>query len=378
LLLVRGLSSLRADLPPEVTDAVTHRAYDAVKCWTDWLRANAVNGYLGETGWPNESMGERPDVDQWDALGNKLLSWLDSAEISVTGWGASRMSGWYDPFVVYGPNRWDVPPGERQISTARRQAAVFERHPTSASYLRGMNVNGGELMLTIPNTFSNENPGTIGTDYWYPDYEDFAYLRSRGHLLARVPFRWERVQPKLGKPLSSVEVSRLESSVAAAGRAGMKAVLDVHNFANYRTTASQENRIGSTRVPISAFLDLWHRLALRFKENPALHGFDLMNEPYGMPGGPAQWENTSQQALHTIRNAGVTRKVVYVSGYHEGSAGRDGIFAFVLNHPGGWITDCASNFAYTTHAYWGRHNYRYTYEEDNAYWSLRGYRGKRA
>ena len=38
-----------------------------------------------------------------------------------------------------------------------------------------------------------------------------------------------------------------------------------------------------------------------------------------------------------------------------------------------WITDPAENFAYTTHGYWGRYHYSYTYDEDVAYWSSRGY-----
>jgi hypothetical protein len=36
---------------------------------------------------------------------------------------------------------------------------------------------------------------------------DFAYLRGRGHNLTRIPFRWERVQPKLNSPLKSAESS---------------------------------------------------------------------------------------------------------------------------------------------------------------------------
>ena len=47
--------------------------------------------------------------------------------------------------------------------------------------------------------------------------------------------------------------------------------------------------------------------------------------------------------------------------------------SFVPNHPDGWITDPVENFAYTTHGYWGHYHYSCTYDEDNAYWSSKGY-----
>lgn len=373
-----GVGSARAHTakPLEVTNALEHRTYDAVKGWLDWLQANGAKGYFGETSTPNNLAGPRPDVDQWLSLLDKVYGWLDEASVDATAWVGSRMSG-STHLRIYGPADPSLPLAQRAVGVAHEQARVVEAHPTAPSYQRGVNANGGEL--GTDSTFSNANPGVFGGNYFYPDLDDFTYLAGRGHKIVRIPFRWERVQPKLYQALSSTEILRLKACVADAGRSGMKAILDAHNFANYRTAKSQENRIGSAEVPVSAFTDLWSRLAKAFKGNSDVRGFDLMNEPMDMPStatkpAAALWEETSQEALSAIRNAGARGKVVYVAGYHKHeSTGKGGVFAFVLNHPDSWIADPAKKFAYTTHGYWGRNHYEYTYDVDNAYWSSRGY-----
>jgi aryl-phospho-beta-D-glucosidase BglC (GH1 family) len=41
--------------------------------------------------------------------------------------------------------------------------------------------------------------------------------------------------------------------------------------------------LGSAAVPISAFANFWQQLAAALNDNPAVTGFDIMNEPNNMP-----------------------------------------------------------------------------------------------
>ena len=65
----------------------------------------------------------------------------------------------------------------------------------------GVSIAGGEFSSDRP-TFSNEHPGVAGQDYTYNSEKTFAYFADRGFRLQRLPFRWERLQPKPGGSLS--------------------------------------------------------------------------------------------------------------------------------------------------------------------------------
>jgi hypothetical protein len=366
-----------AGLPPDVKDAVTHRAYDSVKSWTEWLSRNGVRGYLGETNWPSHAAGARPDVDQWDALGEKVYSWLDRTDVWATGWTAG-ITQTPSIWKMYSPANPEALLGERILGRAESQSRAAERHPSYEGVLRGVNANGGELHLGITDEqYSNENSGVYGQHYVYPRRESLAYLAGRGHKLIRLPFLWERVQPTLGGSLDETEISRLKRCVTDAEAVGLAVVLDCHNYAAYAFSDGRF-RIGTSRVSIGDFADLWGRLSAKFVGTPGIAGYDLMNEPQGMTSSkrlsPQQrWESTSQAAVTAIRNTG-DRSRIFVAGYHkaDGVPG-GGVHAFVPNHPRAWINDPADKTFYTTHGYWGHYGYDWTYNESNAYWASKGY-----
>lgn len=374
----QDVARARANLPPGVTDAITHRAYDAVKGWMDWLKANGVKGYFGETGWPNDRDGARPDIAQWNALGEKVYSWLDSRDIWVTYWSASVTRGpdgvpgsiW----LAYGADDYSLDYSNRDIGEAYSQAAVIERHAGYSAggwaVRRGVNAGGGELCLGMTD-FSNKNPGVYGRNYLYPSRESLAFLRSRGHDLVRLPFRWERVQPVPGGSLNLTEIGRIQRVVSDAEDLGMVVILDVHNFAQYRSPEGGLSLGDSLKV--SDFADLWRRLSLVFGEADSVRGYDIMNEPRSVVGGAAGWERASQAAVDAVRSTGDKTRIM-VPGFHPApDGGSGGVFAFRANHPRAWIKDPLKRFFYTTHGYWGHYQYEWTYDQSNAYWAQKGY-----
>jgi hypothetical protein len=374
-LLLGGLPPRRAaaheGMPSYITNALEHQTYDMFTEWFSWLRRAGTKGYLGEHSVPNTRKPLAAEqVQKWLVHFDKVYRILDSntdVVPAVTAHVASIFTGGGYGLQIYGPDRGDVPIRERNLARAFEQASVVESHvPLGA--LRGMNTNSGAVIQT---GFSRSLPGTYGRHYVYPDRADFAYLRGRGLNLARIPFRWERVQPQLNYPLKSAELARLKGCFDAAAAEGMKVIPNVHNYGYYALTAFNYQTIGSASVPISAFKDLWVRLAEAWKDHPAINGYDIMGEPHSLPGGVPTWERASQAAVDGIRSSDATTRI-WVCGYNTRPGYKNGLFCFVANHPRAWIT--GSRVGYTCHVYYAPGAaYKLTYEEAVAYWQSQGF-----
>lgn len=159
--------------------------------------------------------------------------------------------------------------------------------------LRGVNVAGAEFGAL---------PGRADVDYVYPAADAFGRIAASGATAVRLPFRWERLQPKLGAAFDRAELKRLTGAVEAAERAGLTVVLDPHNYARYR-----DELIGSRAVPVAAFAEFWSRLAKAFKAHPAAL-FSLMNEPHDIHA--AEWAKAANAAISAIRKGGALNFLV--------------------------------------------------------------------
>jgi hypothetical protein len=158
-----------------------------------------------------------------------------------------------------------------------------------AAYSRGINLAGGEFAAAAATL-----PGTYGTDYAYDGATAITNVAGRGHKLVRVPFRWERVQPTRGAALNSAELTRLQGVVSSVQSAGMRAVLDCHNYARYiRSTADggAELVLGDT-LPVADLVDLWTRLSTAFRGNDGVYAYGLSNEPHDLTGTTGSFSGT--------------------------------------------------------------------------------------
>lgn len=170
-------------------------------------------------------------------------------------------------------------------------AGAQTRHP-------GVNLAGAEFG-------DHALPGTYGIDYIYPTRSEVDYFLAKGLGTIRLPFRWERLQPKLSAAFSSAEQRRLDDFVRYATGRGAHVILDPHNYARYKGAV-----IGSAQLPLKHFRDFWKRLATRYKGNSRVI-LGLMNEPHSMP--TEQWLRAANAAIAAIRNAGA-RNLILVPG----------------------------------------------------------------
>ena len=146
-------------------------------------------------------------------------------------------------------------------------------------YLFGINYSGNEFK--DPNKFD------------VPSVESLDYYAKKGVLFIRLPFSWERLQPKLMGDLNESVLVNIKKTIQLMGERKMKVMLDMHNFARYRGKL-----IGSPEVPLAAFTDAWKRIAAEFKDNPTIWGLELMNEPHNTDN---TWPAMAQAGIDGIR-----------------------------------------------------------------------------
>lgn len=218
----------------------------------------------------------------------------------------------------------------------------------------GVNLAGAE--------FGDVFPGVYGTDYIYPTVEELDYFKSKGLMLIRLPFKWERIQPELYGDLNPDELARMKSFVDAAEERDMKILLDMHNYGrrNFKGTGYV---IGEGALTIAHVVDVWAKLAGKFKSNTNIWGYGLMNEPHDMPS-PDTWFNIAQALINAIREVDAETSIV-VGGDSFSSAARWKMASDNLKN----LEDPSDNLIFEAHVYFDNDQsgkYAKSYEEENA------------
>lgn len=214
----------------------------------------------------------------------------------------------------------------------------------------GVNLCGAEFGTTPQ--FCDQDPGEFGRAYTYNSERSVAYFAGHGLGLIRLPFRWERVQPRLGMPLDPAELDRLRQFLAWGRKHKARMIPDIHNYGRYRIRTGGrvvEARIdqkvdGTVPVTRAHFADLWGRLSAAIGGDSAVHAYGLMNEPHDM--GDSDWKAISQAAVNAIRARG-DKKPILVAGDSWSNSER---FAQV-NGAKAWIKDPANQTIYEAHCY---------------------------
>lgn len=200
---------------------------------------------------------------------------------------------------------------------------------------RGLNISGAEY---------GEVDGVEGVNFTYPSAPTVEYFAGKGFDTVRLPFKWERLQPRLGEGFDRTELERLKASVDGLREKGLIVILDPHNFGYY-----SGHNIGSDQVPARQFAQFWIRLASEFANQDGI-AFGLMNEPHDV--APAVWLDAANQAIAGIRAVGA-RNLILVPGTHWSGVvtwGEDfgrGSNAEVMLE----VVDPIDNYAFEVHQY---------------------------
>jgi endoglucanase len=186
-------------------------------------------------------------------------------------------------------------------------------------------------------------PGKHGTNYIYPAESYYKKYAEQGLKLVRLPFLWERIQPKLDTELDTAQLALLTQSLDFAHKHGVKVVLDMHNYYRY-----YRQPIGSETVSIQSFANTWKRIALKVGKHPALSGYGLMNEP----NTKGLWPQAALAAAKEIRKVDRT-SWIYVAGDRFSSAWHwPQSNTQLIADP--WMRDPNNNLIFEAHMYLDR------------------------
>lgn len=221
--------------------------------------------------------------------------------------------------------------------------------------LYGVNMAGAEFAAG-PNGENQKGdlPGVEGTQYIYQrDAKAYQNFTDSDLKLFRIPFRWERMQVGLydwtnhksipGTGLSNQAVYGVMDMLNAVQKAGGVAILDCHNYGHY---SGVEIKDDPAAIAPSLFADFWNQVAAKFKNHPALYGFELMNEPQGLSIGADGWKDVCQMAITAIRSVD-TEHFILIPGYDWQSAER-----WANSNPNiHTLTDSANKLIFAAHEY---------------------------
>ncbi len=232
---------------------------------------------------------------------------------------------------------WDAYARGRFLSFALTGAiaAGVSVFPADAACFRGINLSGAEF---------GEAQGAPDKDYTHPSDRTIGYFAKKGFNTVRLPFLWERLQPRLMQDLDRDETRRLADAVSRLKQAGLKVILDPHNYGRYAG-----NRIGSDQVPDEAFADFWRRLAAGYANDPAVQ-FGLMNEPHDIAA--SRWLASANAAIAAIRSQQAGNLILVPgtnwTGAHSWGTGdpAEANGTVMLG-----VQDPAQNYAYEVHQY---------------------------
>ena len=221
----------------------------------------------------------------------------------------------------------------------------------------GVNLSGGE--------FGGVYPGVDGTHYGYPGSKDLDYFKSKGLILIRFPFRWERIQHELNGDLYAIDLGKMKNFVKAAEDRDMPVILDMHNFARRSFDGGATSTVidAGPELTREHLADAWMKLANEFKSYKNIWGYDIMNEPYSMPSSTA-WFTIAQAVIDKIRLVD-TQTPIIISGDRFSSALHWVQFSDNLRN----LNDPSNNLIFQAHIYFDKNisgAYAGTYDEEQA------------
>lgn len=273
-----SLASSAALFPSSGPVAV--RTVRSLQAWLAWLDTVGQKGAVTEIGWPGASTNV-------SYAGQTLVNWGPVAEswFTVTDSMDLLVNQWLDPTGQFGAIS-----GAQGVAPKVTPALLPILRHIGAAGTKSLQA-GGAAGVAPPTGFCNTSTfSSYPTTNWFPTQQWFTLVASLGFTVVRLSFRWEIIQPTVGAALDPTALAFLAAAVARASAAGVKVILDVHNYGGYQYTpyvnaGSVQAKIGGGTITQAHFVDLWTRLSAYFNGNTAVYAYELMNEPQGLAGG---------------------------------------------------------------------------------------------
>jgi len=157
---------------------------------------------------------------------------------------------------------------------------------------------------------------------WIQD-QDFAIIRSFGFNAVRLPMNYRQFEddarPMKLRPDAWKWVDR---AVSMAGRHRLYVILDLHGVQGGQSVFDHTGHAGQNNLWTSPanrerFTWLWGQIARRFRNNPTVAAYDVVNEPFG---GTHEQQLAVFKEIYPAIRAVDPDKLMYIPGHYDGFA----------------------------------------------------------
>lgn len=149
----------------------------------------------------------------------------------------------------------------------------------------------------------------------YITQDDIAFIKKTGANTIRLPFNYKLFTQEdyMGKNDSEEGFRLIDKVVGWCRQYGLYLILDMHDCPGGQTGDNIDNSYGypwlfESETSQQQFYQIWRKIAMRYKSEPVILGYELMNEPIATLFSQqvqnrmnAQIEGIYKQAVKTIR-----------------------------------------------------------------------------
>lgn len=268
------------------THRVAQKIVRTVREWQNWL--GSAKGSVTEFGFPCQATNATSpgsDYAHWAPVAETFFSLFDETDVVVSQWLDDSTTS---PFGAL--NGWLSTSPSIGVGVA---PLINHRRRITAACLQGnWGLPGASPVGSWPGFYAGASDGTLTPAASQQQFYNLCAKLGIG--VVRCSVTWEFLQRTLNGPLSTVALAWVDAQIAKATAAGLKVILDIHNYAGYQQTQGQARlRLGDGTLTQAHLVDLWTKLSTYYQGNPGIYAYELMNEPMGMSGGTFQTTTTN-------------------------------------------------------------------------------------
>ncbi len=110
-----------------------------------------------------------------------------------------------------------------------------------------------------------------------------------------------------------LKLKRIDEAMPLCRQLGLKVVIDLHTLPGGRYNGTMTNTLFQNKEWQDVFRSIWKDIAKRYKNEPAVWGYDLANEPEEgiVPDGVMNWNQLALATANDIREIDKQRAIIY-------------------------------------------------------------------